>query len=795
MFAKRRSRTVEYRNDGEASNLLRNNNRKPNRNALAAALHIGQSSPRNNTSTTTKVARSPRYSNTGSNINEMKNSNGGSREASARSFQKPYIPARRSVSNSSSTFKPESNSEKGRGHNNNASQIGDLKLSHSASAGSLQGQRPTNWEQPRIVKRYIPSPNGIKVVEVPESNLKKDIQRSNSIRKGLSISRTGSMTSVTPRVPNVSSLNNVSGTRGGLRTLSMVNTPGPNPASTSSNEKHNSLSELQRQIDEEKRLNKDLEKKKLEYERLKASRIEKEEQMRVLEESGHEKGVGFEAVPEEDEEEVPITNPPAAVDEVEKKRNLISQGGSESSIRNDDYAPKEPIPDDVVEKDKSVSTPSNGSPLAKLAGRTPENGNGEETSVANSSVYEADDIDNSEIFDSQHYNSSIDASNILVDELDKRNSVDESQNVGKYKENLQDPYENNEIGVDFGNDKLDLEGSLAKKLRPKFDNAPEVINDSHPYEEDSVKLKVPTSESSSKISEVQPSSNESINDSKSPKRPARSSLKNSNSSYTLTSTSSETNPAQQAYLSLTTAENTRLNSKVSSSPLRESSPSGLIEKLPDVRDNADTMGHESHNKRPILLSAGLSARTFRAQAPQPSNTETRPPKEQAFSPLTAKTLRTSMSERVPHASTIQASGSLKERAAELYRKANSRPRSFLTKPEQRELNRLTLRDMLRLQEGHVNGEVPFKSRIEDSDDEDKNGTVSKPSDLEKSPFESSTRAGPLLNIPEGNKEGSSMEPNNKEVTEKNDREPVQQNGNKKEKKKFLKLRKLFAKNN
>lgn len=791
MFSKRRSR-VEYRSDNEASNLLKDG-QKPNRNALAAALHIGQNSSRNKTNTTPQVVRSPSYSNVGSGVSGAKKTNSAS-EARTRTFQKPYISARRSASNSSNTLKPESNSEKGRGYDNNITQISDLKLSHSISTGSLQGQKPTNWEQPRIVKRYIPSPNGIKVVEVPESSLKKDIQRSNSIRKGLSISRSGSMTSVTPRPPQMSTFNNVSGSRGGLRTLSIVNAPVSNLASTRSMDKHNSLSELQRQIEEEKKLNEGLERKRLEYENLKASRIEKEEQMRILEESDREKaGFGFETVPEEEEEEVPVAFPPAAVDEVDKKRNIIWNGGSDGNIRDDIDALKQPTLGDVDEKDKKVSDASNESPLAKVA--EPPAINGEEASVANSSVYEADDVDNSEIFDSQQYNSSIDASNILVDELDKRNSVDETHSIGKYNEKSGGSDENDDNGVSLGNVISDLEDSLAKKLRPKFDQNPEVINDSNSYEEDSVRLKVPTSEISSKISEVQPSSNESINDSRSPKRPARSSLKNSNSSYTLTGTSGEPNPAQQAYLSLTTAENTRLNSKVSSSPLRDASPSGHIESSPDAKESADTMGHESQNKRPILPSGGLTARTLRVQAPPPSNTEARAPKEQAFSPLKAKTLRNSMSERVPHASTIQASESLKERAAELYRKANSRPRSFFTKPEQKELNRLTLRDILRSQEGHVNGEAFFKSKIMDSDDEDKNGAVFKPSDLERSPFESSSRPGALLNIPEGNKEGSSMEANKQKVAEQKDRhEADTQNRNKKEKK-FLKLRKLFARNN
>ena len=55
-------------------------------------------------------------------------------------------------------------------------------IKNSYSRTSLSSKQQPQQQPVKMVKKYIPTPNGIKIVEVPESNLAQEISRNNSIR-------------------------------------------------------------------------------------------------------------------------------------------------------------------------------------------------------------------------------------------------------------------------------------------------------------------------------------------------------------------------------------------------------------------------------------------------------------------------------------------------------------------------------------------------------------------------------------------------------------------------------------
>lgn len=628
-------------------------------------------------------------------------------------------------------------------HYSNRATMEDVKIEH----------KPPSKPAVKMVKKYIPTPNGIKVVEVPEAAMKQEIARSNSIRSGMAIGRSPLMQKIPrsplmqriPRSPLMQnaprsvSLNssphaiNRSGRPTGSRLLSLVN---PNPISENAEEEARAArideakerqrenEKLQAQIENEKHLAKELEKQRLEYEELKRLRKANEEKMRELKRL----------------EEEEVLSRSISVDSEANLRKLASpltiypDNTPETSVHhpNDVTAePKEEV-EDEDEEEEDV-------PIRKLPIVVDE--------------FELKRVE--EILDSHDdQNSSAYSLDISNPEVAATSSFSEPDELEKAL-----PTTNNIGAIDeFGIEEVADSPSLAKQLRPIFDP----LNDPEPAPTFDLVPEIIEDEPLSSLTPPTTNAAASIRSNiSSESKPIKSAMKQPKATYN--STASDQSPAHQAYLSLTTAENTRLNSKLSNAQLGEGK-----ELAPDVPfsppkspNNVLKRMSQTLRKQPSgSNSGGMAGRSLRPVS-QVETPQALRANHTGNGGMSSRTFKTQPSPIAPHPAlqpNYQSPSKIK--AADLYAKANSRPRSVFqpvrkssfgkseeqAKPEsKRPMSQVQHRTTLRTpvhqihaskpsQEPQVPTETPvatqeiktvgrpqFKSRLADSDDEDASG--------------------------------------------------------------------------
>lgn len=604
--------------------------------------------------------------------------------------------------------------------------VSDLKLSDPRNA-------PV-----KMVKKYIPTPTGIKVVEVPESNFAKEVARSNSLRSGPNMYRSGSMNSLSGsrRIPRSLSLTNKPSpaVKQSLRLSSlqgkgmsvMAETEEVADVSDDVKDHQKKLEALQKQIDNEKKMARELDAMRSEFEKLKAERLRKERDLETVA-----------ADPESEEEDVPIVDPPFAVDELDKK---ALQDSSSPILRPNLGSVDNTITDTISDK---------------------------------SSTYTDEVIPDA----------SIDASAIVVDELEKKNVIDDAPTEEEFS--TLDPHPNAEHGaLDFApvvreaefvdepevEDAPDLEVT-SSILKPLFDPSPEYIDsDDSKNLVDLLHLPPTMNNISSSGSSVRSNGTLESPNHKSAMKPKKSAIKNSSSFYdsALPANAQKANPAREAYISLTTAENTRLNSKLSSSQLGDAlAVNGFASHHYPAANNNSTKRQSVSRKPPqspqVPQGSGMAHKTLRPNSEVFNHGH---PHNQAGVGASAGGMSNrSLRDRSSYVAPIAPHPALqpnyqspsKQKAAELYAKANARPMSqFKPRPKRssfgREndgvngseppsrVTRTTLRDgshsvpaqaqppnnqpishnhrILSSSDLESSSERKFISRIENSDDED-----------------------------------------------------------------------------
>mmetsp|Transcript_2923 Transcript_2923/g.2841 ORF Transcript_2923/g.2841 Transcript_2923/m.2841 type:complete len:939 (+) Transcript_2923:125-2941(+) len=848
MFSRRQNRSV-HGTSYTGVNPAASGSNQPNNNALAAALSIGKSlkqqgapgvhatnggsnqylskppQKRNSLLKRDSITRSPN-SNRFRNFSDASynSTNSHSLQTPPQSMQRRSSIQRHNLDDSfDDSYYDDTNQDATQSYNN--AKMRDLRLSHQLSPPpSRNGQVHQDNGTVKMVKKYIPTPNGIKIIEVPETVYQKEVARNNSMR---SMPRSGSMTSLSqkriPRSPSLSSVSGATKKASHQRLSSFGRSPALGTMAESeeiqSRRRYNEDSELQRlqqQIDHEKQVSKDLELKRLEYEKVKLERLENEKKILVLKkEAANNKDIDVSEVIDEDDEEedVPLPNILVIVDEVENKR--LEQNGELDTNKN--VAIEKPSLGEIndMSKDEDISAEDD------------------------TSIYEEEAIPDA----------SIDASSVVVDELEKKNKEgDDAYDIGS-SEHLQNGFRNDqgaaELNVisqysdskeilnrdsiidnpipvstdeeDFGIEELPYdkseEGNLAKHLRPtfdsqsgaidskdsgpKFDPQPEIIganetihlgesNQDMVHVDDPIMeelaittLKIPTSSlnnDSSSSSAQSAASLDSNTQLKSEKRPFKSAMKNSSSFYNNSSSNSSTvkNAAQDAYLSLATAENTRLNSKLSSTQLNDAgsqfnkstsqnSPQ-LNNQYQEIQPN-QTKRISTLRKSPSTQSPGLASRSLRPQSMVPESPLHSNQHHPSVNGMGNRKLRDRTSahvnptrDRASYSNQISPHPALqpnyqspsKTKAAELYAKANARPTSSFApvtakknsdvsaKQQAQKAHRTTLRDMSSPNQGQraestsnntpqnanetssspVENHKAFKSRLADSDEEE-----------------------------------------------------------------------------
>lgn len=518
--------------------------------------------------------------------------------------------------------------------NHNHEKMKDLRLSHDVRT---QKSAPVV----KMVTKYIPTPSGIKTIQVPESSFKEEVARNNSLRTS---GRTSSLRGGVSR----------SGSRSS--SLNSLSAPQRTPARTSQPQKHRTvpaspkmapmtenvelelalakkdellehklkMEALDKQIQQEKVMAKQLELKKLEYERLVNER--KANESRIYEEN-------------------------------------------------------------------TAGVPSNGGTANSRTEAFPSTENAQEFHNRDGTIDEADYTASAKLNEQVSFINP-DTSNLSLLSLDSKGHE-----------------------RSYSGDILEGEGhNLAHHLRPTFDSVPEIIEDmkaplthallqgepdtanfsESTYSDHSIEATESNPEQPPQITVNQVEATEITGSLQLPnnsnslihsggsfdkKMPVKSAMKSS--SFYVNGAAppnknatgfpkTPTNPAHEVYLSLTTAENTRLNSKLSNTqldqqvattPARRKSQSLRAPQTPQVQQ-------EQKPDRPV--------RSLR-----PSSFAEMSTKDQGMS---GRSLRTSVHVQPisPHpALQLNYQSPSKAKAAELYAKANARPLSvFKSVPRQ-----------------------------------------------------------------------------------------------------------------
>ena len=722
---------------------------------------------------------------------------------------------------------------------NNHNDMKDLRLSHIAPSKTIKNSYSraslsSKQQQPvKMVKKYIPTPNGIKIVEVPESNLAQEISRNNSIRSvGRGAKPANKKPTAVKRTSRTSSLNSFSSPsithRKPSSRLSSLGSSTMTPMvevadleeslgySDELKEHELKMQALQKQIDHEKVLAKELELKKLEYEKLKLLRLNHEVEL-----SDYTSRVSEQTLsPSEDETPVHMSSPirkPALTDIQDKEDGeaaLVSETIPDASIDASNVM--------VDEYDKKKF----------------ENSQQVVSEELDSSDYDTDRRELKSL--DQHGSSNTELGiinqygNFHTNELLNRDSI------------IEHPVSTDEEDTDHHS------GGLANHLRPKFDAVPEIIEE--PVKENDSSLQLPpvvVNGGSSRSSLRSVSSYESSINSQKARRPVKSAMKNSNSFYNGNSATEKLNAAHQAYLSLTTAENTRLNSKLSSAQLNEARAENGIQAAPAPAPTTKTVQKrmsQTLRKAPQQAQAGgMAGRSLRPQsvAAEPTSTRVQHEAPKSNGGMSGRSLRNSTYTQpiAPHPALqpgYQSPSKLK--AAELYAKANSRPlstfaaptkKSSFTKDDEnaRSKHRTTLRDPAPVPvpithqpstKPHTQSHNPqpthpishkktistsseaspshghgFRSRFDDSDDEQSHANISHSGGFSSRFRDSDEEVNVPKNIPplssvtveKISHGGHSSAP--APITTLREKKTTQEPP-KKEKKKFGKLRKLFG---
>ncbi|EMG45846.1 hypothetical protein G210_3926 [Candida maltosa Xu316] len=569
---------------------------------------------------------------------------------SSDSFQHPHHTHVYDIDDSfNDSYLDEITEESTQTYLNNKANLNDLRLPKqkrittnsappSNPAAAAAAAAKTSSGPVKMVKKYVPSPTGIKVIEVPESEFQKEVARSNSMRSNSLMSRSGSLrnTSLTKKnnIPRSSSLTGLSKRTKpvGGATKSAAAAAATSHRSVSSplrsmheevaleeslgksdelHEQELKVKALEKEIEEEKKLAAQIELKRKEYEQLKKTRLENEQKLRDLEHNINDSNVSEstvihnsiletpeeveeqqqhieertvpESVPkineeEEDEEDVPIQNLSIAVDELEKKH--IDEAKEEPQLDSEAATDsvRVAVPTVHVEQDEKIEKPV-------LSGFDEDNtldGNVPDTISPGKSAYESVSEDERE-FKSLDPNMSAELG--VIDQYQNLGSTELLQNDVISSVSFEEPGTAEEDEDD--DDEEYGKSNLAETLRPKFEESPEIIEPIVTDESDVTgeqKKVDDTSYPESNDTLLPPgvsndnSSKSSIYSGDSQKKPIKSAMKSSSSFSVPTQTppssssanttnnnngAAKSSAAHQAYLSLTTAENTRLNSKLS----------------------------------------------------------------------------------------------------------------------------------------------------------------------------------------------------------------------------------------
>ncbi|CUM62726.1 uncharacterized protein PRCAT00000283001 [Priceomyces carsonii] len=700
----------------------------------------------------------------------------------------------------------------------------------------------------KMIKKYIPTPNGIKIIEVPEEKFNQEVARNNSMRSGRGIARSPSLNSLSR--PRAAFLNGVSTPKRNTssRLSSLMSSPRMQTMNEVDEVKGGSMinneekyDELLKQIEHEKHLAKELDSKTTEYQKLKQKRLEKEKNLALLRKQLSNVS----------------SSPSSSYSDLEKDiQDNIRNRNTDSNLKSPFIA--DGLKEDIIKTAEETSSRSSQKTVEQK-----ENGN----PIFNQPVLQLTDEKIPEasaselaLQDEVIGRNSIDASSVIVDELDKKNHsnsdmkdfigassngqhLDDNQNEDGTELKIIRQYEglrSTELfgsgDDDLGSHEDDNESNLAKQLRPTFDAVPEIIKEDD--ENENVDLQSKESLITSGIN----SSSSSLNSTgyvplSKGKSPPKSAMKKSTPATKNEKHSQmNVNPAHYAYLSLTTAENTRLNSKLSASKLntqlnaaQQPPPfQGFHMSQPLHQNNNPRMSQTLRKTQVPTTPTGMSGRTLRPNTLDPYlelyNYNGGMPGRGPRSHMSMQPVATKQP--------VNMSSTSKAKAAELYAKANSRPISVF-KPLNRKSSfdkeiqsddklgaskvqghRMTLRDgprdsstaahpvseardayITHSEEKDQLGNTPvrenFNSRFKDSDEED-NISEEQHAPLGKN-LNSSTNLPKLNNtIPtapytsqaSGSKSGIDGAVSNSRV----EREE------KKSTKKFKKLRKLFGKN-
>lgn len=698
MFGKRRSRnSVAYTGVGYLAST-----HHPDNGAMAAALTIGKKLPpaQNNAihqkppaigSLGSLLKRSPSLQ---SNSIRSTSTPNHYRRGSTSSDRHSFTPrVEYSVDDSFTDSQIEEMGRDADAHYSNRAQLRDLKLSH------LPPQ-----QQVKMVKKYVPTPNGIQVVEVPETSMKQAIARSNSMRSGLSLNRAGLLSSrnnLLSRIPKSPSRSgsltaqNTGQKRVTWKRSTLAASKIDESAELEPSEQSKAAAELQRQIDEERQLAAKLESQRKEYEQLKQLRLQNEKHRAELERLREEEE-SYSRLPSRQTSPHPVESVPTSISTTldaphpvkpqaptlndlpdDTPQPQANDDAPQAQSTDDEEVPIEPVPFAVDEFEQ------------KKAGKNPEKlptsiGDQEEdvtstyslddASVTHAVTVTAAEIDTDDVI--QNYAALGAAGGSEEDEfgiVEVPNETESPTLAQQVKSRLNG---NGKDSIALPND-VD---SISESTTPKFDPTPEIIQDEPQVDT----LAHPPNAAGLASSIKSGSSSDS--------RPIKSAMKNSRSTYALNNNSNSNanvSPAQQAYLSLTTAENTRLNSKLSSGQLNENdslSPQHHAHPGPPrspvhaqklsattLRKTQHPPQHQQHHQQQQQQQGGLSDRSLRPRTTSDASYN----RQSTGGGMSSRTFKSSQPQGLPpHPyNGPNYHSPAKAKAAELFAKANNRPAS------------------------------------------------------------------------------------------------------------------------
>ena len=659
MFSRNRSSRSSHGTAYTGVSQNTNNTNKPNSGALAAALTIGNAMKQQKGNQS--VSRSPSFQyqqpNTSQQrVSSLNSSNGsllkrGSKSniqlqpppthtASQRRFSNGSFSSQGSNRGNSSqaaayynshhpevydiddsfndSYLDEITEESTQVYLNNKAKMQDLRL----PTANLKSQGQPKVAPPvRMVKKYVPSPTGIKIIEVPESTFQKEVARSNSMRLNPISSRSGSLRNIANKKPpsRASSLNtrlqqrpaqqvrNVS-TPSKMQSMSEDVNLEESLGKVDTNQAHEAkLRALEKEIEHEKQLAKELEEKRLEYERLREQNLANERKQKEFEKSSTEKNTienKKEFSSSLDDEYVPIIEKTKAVDELDKK-NLAAEEKDEEILMVDQH-----------EEQASANLPTE-----KSVTNTQSHEDELTDSSENEVVSVGEIVASSSISD---HSSSVDGSDIddnirvavVVDnaenappgsELEKLSDIE----VVSDKDDEVDPTNKSRNWATEEADRLDATEEMNVIAQYEDSKEPPLIVEPRLADDDrnaaTINSKVESADTLLPPAVATAlSSKSSVYSNDSTKKPIKSAMKSSSSFAQLpqkqgpaappqpSHATINSNAAKQAYLSLTTAENTRLNSQHGGGAYPLFSTTPQFQKAPAKRLSQQTLRRQQH---------------------------------------------------------------------------------------------------------------------------------------------------------------------------------------------------------